>query len=478
MKKIFIKGVILSAAGMLLLGGCSLKSDEAAVHESLAGQEAVERRTSEQEISEWGISEQESAEQESSGLAENGVPSIKIIRETREWYSDDGAELLYETWASRVEVISEGFDALEASLARQWRGLDDSVPEELEWAKEIYASGDWDYPTWGKTEFVEICRLDNHVVSLCDRFGEYGGGSHGTHGSIGRTYDVRSGKELQLGDILTDSEGFYDKAAEYIIACLGEENYKNDLFWDYAETVRTDTFGETPASWYLDSKGIVIDYQLYQIGPYVVGMPSVTLPYDEFAAYIKEDYRIPCDSLVAGIQENEDISGLIGETGEVMLVVHWNGREYPVYDVSVVSGNASETVGIFDRVLWKPYVIKRADGRSFLIFSCDYASEDFVTYVYEVTGGAVRFCDKLDGVRVVGDTCAGTDRIGLSVNLLPMGDYEGVTVYRLTEDGKLVQDTSEPESMRQASGQMTKEQEFDQMTDDKVPTLKIIRDSF
>lgn len=204
----------------------------------------------------------------------------------------------------------------------------------------------------------------------------------------------------------------------------------------------------------------------------------MTLPYDEFAAYIKEDCRIPCDSLVAGIQENEDISGLIGETGEVMLVVHWNGREYPVYDVSVVSGNASETVGIFDRVLWKPYVIKRADGRSFLIFSCDYASEDFVTYVYEVTGGAVRFCDKLDGVRVVGDTCAGTDRIGLSVNLLPMGDYEGVTVYRLTEDGKLVQDTSEPESMRQASGQMTKEQEFDQMTDDKVPTLKIIRDSF
>lgn len=513
MKKIFIKGVVLSVAGMLLLGGCSLKSDEAAVHELRAGQEeAVERRTSEQEISEreiseqeisgWKISEQEiseqesfeqeiseqeiseqetseqeSAEQESSGLAENGIPTIKIIQETREWYSDDGAELLYETKASRVEVISEGFDALRTTLAGQWRGLDDSIPEYLDLAKEIYASGDWDYPTWGNTKFAKICRLDNHVVSLNDYFGDYLGGSHGTHGSIGRTYDVRSGKELQLEDILTDSQGFYDKAVEYIIARLGEEVYKKNLYQNYAETVRTDTFGETSASWYLDSKGIVITYQLYQIAPYVAGTPSVTLPYDEFAAYIKEDYRMSCDSFVTDIEENEDISGLIGETGEVMLVVHYNGRENPVDDVSVVSGNASETVGIFDRVMWKPYVIKRADGRSFLIFSCDYATDvydDYVTYVYEVTGGAVRFCDKMDGVRVVGDTCAGTDRIGLSVE--PLEDYENRTVYQLTEDGKLVQDVSEPESTQQTSGQTTKEQKFAKMADDKVPTIKITRD--
>ena len=52
MKKIFIKGVVLSVAGMLLLGGCSLKSDEAAVHELRSGQEeAVERRTTHKERS-------------------------------------------------------------------------------------------------------------------------------------------------------------------------------------------------------------------------------------------------------------------------------------------------------------------------------------------------------------------------------------------------------------------------------------------
>lgn len=442
MKTIFGKGIVLTVAGMLLLGGCSLGRESAVIQESCVEQESVvqgafEQGTFEQESMEQSA-EQTIAEQgfrERPESAENGVPTIKIIQETREWYSDDGAKRLYNTSASRVEVISEGFDALRTALAGQWRGLDDSVPEDVEFTKEIYASGDWNYPTWGNTEFADICRLDNHVVSLNDYFGDYLGGSHGRHGSIGRTYDVRSGKELQLEDILTDSQSFYDKAVEYIIARLGEGIYKNDLYQNYAETVRTDTFGETPASWYLDSKGIVITYQLYQIAPYVAGTPSVTLPYDEFAAYIKEDYQIPCDSLVAGFQENEDISGLIGEASAVMLAVDWNGD---FYVVSVVSGNASETVGTFKSFLWRPYVIKRADGRSFLIFSCDYTSDVFVTYVYEVTDGAVRFCDKLDGVQV-SDTCAGTDRIGLSVNLDVLGTYEGEMAYQLTENGKLMQ---------------------------------------
>lgn len=471
MKKIFFKFTVLTVAGMLLLVGCSLGREEQPIQESRAEQASArqdiseqgtsepgtfergtfEMGTSEQETFEPETSVQESVERESSGqvtmkqdtsekleTAGDGVPTIKITPERKEWYSDDGEELLYYEEAGRVEVIGEGFDALGAALAGQWKGLGDAVPGDLEWIKEYYEDPDHYYTGFSATEFPDICRLDNHVISLNDYFGDYLGGSHGTHGSIGRTYDVRSGKELQLEDILTDSQGFYHKAAEYIIARLGEGIYKNDLYQNYAETVRTDTFGEMPASWYLDSEGIVITYQLYQIAPYVAGTPSVTLQYDEFAAYIKEDYRIPCDSLVADIEENEDISGLIGETGEVMLVVQYNGYGYPV-DVSVVSGNASEAVGSFKSTVWWPYVIKRTDGRSFLIFSCDYALEDFVTYVYEVTGGAVRFCDKLDSVRRGDNICIGTDRIGLFMHLDVLGTYEGAMVYQMTDDGKLVQ---------------------------------------
>lgn len=469
MKKKIVKCMAFAVSGMLLTG-CTeqneLQLQESQIESALLESTPLEQETLERESVEQGTLVNETSEnrltggyslgregqpmQESSGQVTmkqetskkpettgDGVPTIKITPERKEWYSDDDEELLYSEEAGRVEVINEGFDALGASLAGQWNGLDDDVPDDLEWIKEYYEDPDHYYTGFGATEIPYIKRIDSHVVSLCDEFGAYLGGSHGTDGSIGRTYDVRSGEELQLEDILKDPEGFYDKAVEYILVQLEESDIKEELFMDYEEIVRTDTFGETPTSWYLDNKGIVIDYQRYQIALYVAGSPSVTLPYDEFAAYIKEDYLMPCDSFAADIEENEDISGLIGETGEVMLAVQYNGREYPD-EVSVVSGDASETVGTFERVMWKPYVIKRADGRSFLIFSCDDALYDFVTYVYEVTGKTVRACDRLEGA-CWSDHCIGTDRIGLFMHLDVLGTYEGEMVYQLTDDGKLVQ---------------------------------------
>lgn len=449
MKKIFIKGTALTVSGMLLLGGCSAGHGGEAIQESRVEQESFRQNASEQESEQDSMERDSSVQQESSEEADSdmktdemtdgGVPTIKITQDRKEWYTDDGEVLLLEAVASKVEVLSEGYDALKEALAGQWKGLDGYDNEELEWAKDHYASmskeDDSYFPSYSVIENAAIYRIDNHVVSLCENFYEYAGGAHGMYGISGSTFDVESGKKLQLNDILTDSQGFYDKALEYIIAQI-KENYGEALFQDYEETIRTDTFGETPASWYLDNTGIVIDYDLYQITPYAAGIPSVTLPYDEFAEYIKEDYRMSGESFITNVNVNEDFSGLIRETGEVMLTVEYPDA-YSDAEVTVVSGNARETVGTFGRVA-SSYVIKRADGRSFLIFDCDYASDDYVTYVYEITGGAVQACEKLDGAAWSG-ACIGTDRIGLSMHLDVLGTYGGEMTYQLTDDGKLVQ---------------------------------------
>ncbi|MDE6620369.1 MAG: hypothetical protein K2K74_07770, partial [Lachnospiraceae bacterium] len=60
------------------------------------------------------------------------------------------------------------------------------------------------------------------------------------------------------------------------------------------------------------------------------------------------------------------------------------------------------------------------------------------TYVYEITGGNVRECDKLDGAEW-NSACVGTNRIGLSMHLDVLGTYEGEMVYQLNDDGKLIQ---------------------------------------
>lgn len=442
-----LKITTLVLSGMLMLGGCGADKTE---QTPPAEVETVQSTQNETQESQTTISSVENAteNQDMDGVAgevaDNAVPTVAVTQDKKRWYTDDNEVLLLEAEASKVEVLGDGFDALKDSLAAQWNGLGDNYDEVLEWAKDHYESlekGEDSYFTnYAVTQNVGVYRIDDHVISLCESEYQYTGGAHGIYGNYGRTFDVKSGKELQLEDLLSDPEGFYDKAVDYIIDNL-EKNYGEELFPEYEETVRTDTFGETPVSWYLDDTGIVIDYALYMIAPYVAGMPSVTLPYEEFAAYIKEDYISPRSSLIVKVSENEDFSRMIGENGKVMLETVWN-EEYGASEVTVVSGNASEEVGSFAQ-FEGAYAIKREDGRSFLIFVCDYASDDFVTYVYEVTGGNVQKCDELNGASLgdsySGDFCIGTDRIGLSMHLDVLGTYSGFMPYLLTEDGKLTQ---------------------------------------
>lgn len=467
MKKIQIKKIALAVSGMLMLAGCSAAHKEETIQESRVAHESAaqidserestegiaEGNSSEQKLTEQDSLRQEIAGQELSGqqtakgessnqpeMTEDDIPVIKITQDCREWYSDDGEKLLYRAETSRVEVINEGFDALNASFARQWNGLDDERGKEAKWAKEDYdAIEDKEndhFVSWGVTESVEINRVDRHVVSLCVHFSQFRGGAHGTYGTKGRTYDPASGRELQIEDILKDAEGFYEKAYKYITAQL-DEKYKGSISPNFAELVRTNTFfGESPASWYLNDKGIVIDYQLYQIAQYASGMQSVTLPYDAFAAYIKEEYLISCSSRITRVEVNEAIAELPCGTHDVMLTSEYS-YEFFGEEVTVVSGDQSETVGIFGYI-FSAYVISREDGRTFLVFYGMTTEHEYVTHVYEVTGGKVRACDKLDNTALSG-TCISIDRIGLSVRLDVLGTYEGEMIYQLTGDGKLVQ---------------------------------------
>lgn len=444
MMKKAVQYVVLFMSGLLLLGGCGAnqKSNTDNQEQFSQVETTQEIRTTQdnqgapdttEKVPETDVSDIVS--DETSG---SSVPTIMITQEKKEWYTDDGEVLLLEAEADRVEITGDGFGALQGVISEQWKGLDDDYGEILEMAREHYDSLEGDdrtyFMNYTVSEGVAVSRIDDRVVSFCESYYEYTGGAHGYYGFDGAAFDVKSGKKLQLEDILSDAEGFYDKAVSYIIEEL-EKNYGEGLFPEYKEIVETDTFGGTPVCWYLDDTGIVIEYGLYTVAPYVTGAPDVTLPYDEFAAYIKEEYTAPCSSGIVRVSANEDFSGLIGEQGRLVLEVAQD--EYEQDNVTVVSENASEKVGTFVRVV-DAYVIKREDGRSFLIFVCDYASDDFVTYVYEVTDGRVRECDKLDGAAWSG-TCLGTDRIGLSIHLDVLGSYNGKMIYLLTEDGKLSQ---------------------------------------
>ena len=440
-KKLWCTAWILTG---LMIGGCS--AEQGGEPDSEIAQES-QRET--METSENKASEMINTEESDKAVLEIPtleIPTIGIVSEKKDWYTDDGETLLLSASADKVTVENDGYDALNAALSGQWGGLTEDYEELLQTAKGHYESEkdqDYYFMNYYINESVAVYRIDDRIASFCTIYNDYEGGAHGFYAFDGATFDVESGKKMQLEDILSDAEGFYDKAVSYITQEL-ETQYGEELFPEYQEVVETDTFGGTPACWYLDNTGIVIQYSLYSVAPYVAGAPSVTLPYDEFAQYIKEEYTSPCNSMIAHVMENEDISRLLGIDGKVMLASVEN-EEYGTAEVTVVSGDSSETVGSFSRFV-EGYAIKRADGRSFLIFCCDYASDDFVTYVYEVTDGTVRACDKLDGASFEGAYLGasgkfylGTDALSLFMHLDVFGSYMGSMKYQLTAEGKLAQ---------------------------------------
>lgn len=448
-----MKKTIWCAAWILsgfIMGGCGAgqngQLESEAAQETQIQREEIEdseKKASESETIKTGELDNENNENKAAG---EQIPAICITSEKKEWYTDDGKTLLLTASADKVEAEGKDFDALNAALSAQWGGLAKDYEELLQTAKEHYESEEdqtYYFMNYSTNENVAAYRIDNHVASFCCFYDEYTGGAHGIYGFDGVTFDVKSGKKLQLEDILSDAEGFYKKAVSYITQEL-EEHYGDELFPEYQEVVEADTFGETPVCWYLDNTGIVIQYSLYSVAPYVAGAPSVTLPYDVFADYIKTEYISPCSSIVARVRENEDMSRLLGIDGKVMIASAYD-EEYGEAEVTVMSGDSSETVGTFSRFV-SGYAVKRADGRSFLIFYCDYASDDFVTYVYEVTDGKVQACDKLDGLSfdgaysgTSGKYYLGTDAMSLFMHLDVFGSYAGSMKYQLTEAGKLVQ---------------------------------------
>ncbi len=213
-KKLWCTAWILTG---LMIGGCS--AEQGGEPDSEIAQES-QRET--METSENKASEMINTEESDKAVLEIPtleIPTIGIVSEKKDWYTDDGETLLLSASADKVTVENDGYDALNAALSGQWGGLTEDYEELLQTAKGHYESEkdqDYYFMNYYINESVAVYRIDDRIASFCTIYNDYEGGAHGFYAFDGATFDVESGKKMQLEDILSDAEGFYDKAVSYI----------------------------------------------------------------------------------------------------------------------------------------------------------------------------------------------------------------------------------------------------------------------
>lgn len=171
-------------------------------------------------------------------------------------------------------------------------------------------------------------------------------------------------------------------------------------------------------------------------GTELVDMSITTDPADyvqmELTPFLQQE---PGTEIIAAVEENRDVSDLLGEAQTV--AVETSVDQWDFLNVRVVSGSSSVELGTFGRLV-DAYAIRRADGRSFLIVTCDYMSDDYITFVCEVTGGTVRKCCEVSSAYPAGAITT-TNRLEMVVMLDVLGTYAARMEYILDEEGCLVQ---------------------------------------
>lgn len=133
-------------------------------------------------------------------------------------------------------------------------------------------------PSWTYSSDCSVIVNGPRIIVTEMKFNQYEGGAHGIYANIYTNYDVKSGRDLGLADVFSDTLALARTLTECFIAQkeldasipLLEQGY----FIDNNQLPVTANFALTP-------EGVVFYYNVYEIAPYSYGPSQVTVPYSE-----------------------------------------------------------------------------------------------------------------------------------------------------------------------------------------------------
>ena len=153
----------------------------------------------------------------------------------------------------------------------------DMMPFYNEWAEE----NEYMYYYLSISEYA-IDYLSEKIASIKNYFYTYTGGAHGTYGNIRKVYSLSDGKRLKIEDILIDvnDSDLINKVKEKLLSIRSEEDYFN-----------LNEISLQENNFYINSKGLVFTWGIYEIAPYAMGYSEVLFSIDEIMPYLKDEYK-------------------------------------------------------------------------------------------------------------------------------------------------------------------------------------------
>ncbi len=245
---------------------------------------------------------------------------------------------------------------------------------------DLYRNGELSYfDAQYENYSYEVVRADERVVSMWENSDGYWGGAHGGYASFGKNFDPKTGEELTLSDVLTDTRYL----PQIISTRLAEEYPDMEFFTDVYKYVDDILKGNGELNWVLTHTGIMFHFNVYEIGSYADGAFSVEIPFEYDPNMFNPYYTESCqeffkktDSLYYDL--NGD--GSKDSANVYAYMEDWSYREYTVRlnDAEIVQETWAYELA--------PYFLHTEDGRTYLYVELtsdnDYKSID----VFDLNG--------------------------------------------------------------------------------------------
>lgn len=136
-------------------------------------------------------------------------------------------------------------------------------------------------------------RADAQVFSIENEEVYDVGGVHESKYVNAASFDVKTGKELCLDDIVLELDRFEMFVIETVKYTISQK-YSDVVYENYTEKVID---GLSELKWVFTDCGMEIIYSECEIGPYVAGIIRVEIPYSKLEGYVKEEYQVKKDGL-------------------------------------------------------------------------------------------------------------------------------------------------------------------------------------
>lgn len=210
---------------------------------------------------------------------------IKIINRS---FKEENKERVFEISADYPEITG-----LDSAQARAFNTLAKSMvikeidrfrqlmmemdAEELEYARKR------GFPNYSEVGYsIDFASLS--VISVAFGNGVYSGGAHPNSHSFTLNFDLKNGRKLMLGDLFLKNANYLNVISDYAIAELKTQGEYPDNEWIERGAAPLE---ENFRSWNITKEGLRINFDQYQVAPYVAGPQEVTIPYEKLRGVLR-----------------------------------------------------------------------------------------------------------------------------------------------------------------------------------------------